>query len=97
MLTKTVSIPALPLSTNTQAPVSFPVSPDMVPNKAQKLEERYIKSAQKVEATLQPVPVGPPSLMASKDLMKSFNATAERLNSMETTPKGPPTLSATIS
>jgi len=45
MLTKTVSIPALPVPTNIPAPASFPSSPDMVPNKAQKLEERYIKSA----------------------------------------------------
>jgi hypothetical protein len=69
MLTKTVSIPALPVNTNpSQNQHAFPASPDMVPNKAQRLEERYLsKSAQKVDM---PAPVGPPpqTLNVPKDL-----------------------------
>ena len=98
MLTKTVSIPALPVNTNSSQPLPFPASPDMVQNKAQKLEERYLsKSAQRVEM---PAPVGPPPqlLTAPKDLRKSFNAIQEKIISMEgsNTLKGPPALIGNI-
>jgi hypothetical protein len=45
MLTKTVSIPALPVNQNLNNIQAFPASPDMVLNKAQRLEERYMSKS----------------------------------------------------